>query len=182
MPIRLTALVSLLTAAAVAAAQGFPGAKADPVGSSDSAGAGGPGLGSLFNVLLALGLVYGILKFAAPKLMGRMNRKLSPGTGSDIRIEESATFAGGNLYVVSARGRSLLLSVGTGGVQCLADLTDPAPKAPEPPTFGDFVEQEIRAAAGELRAEPPDTDETPVPEDEWTSALARLERLERRAV
>jgi len=175
-------LISCLHLCGLALAQDFPGAKADPVGQSGAGAGNGPGIGSLFNVLLALGIVYGLLRFAGPKIIGRMNRRLATGVGSDIRIEESATFAGGNLYVVTARGRSLLLSVGSGGVQCLADLTSPTPKEPEPPTFGDLVEQEIRSVSAERRTEPPVTDETPVPEDEWTSALARLERLERRAV
>lgn len=165
----------LWSAAMSLSAQGFPGAKSDPVGSSSNA-ASGAGIGSLFNILLALGIVYGLLKFAMPKMLGRMNRKLATGVGSDIRIEESATFAGGSLYVVSARGRSLLLSVGTQGVQCLADLTDPVPK-PEPPTFGDFVEQEIRAVSAERTPASPTLEETPVPESEWATALERLERL-----
>lgn len=165
--------VSALATALVVSAQSFPGAKSDPAGSG-AAASGGVGIGSLFNVLVALGIVYGLLKFAMPKLMGRMNRKLATGVGSDIRIEESATFAGGSLYVVSARGRTLLLSVGTQGVQNLADLTEAEP-VPEPPTFGDFVEQEIRTASHERKPAPLETDEAP--ETEWATALERLERL-----
>lgn len=168
--------------AAMAVGQAFPGTKADPVGSSSSAAVGaGPGIGSLFNVLLALGIVYILLKVAMPKLLGRMNRRLATGTSSEIRIEESATFAGGSLYVVNARGRALLLSVSGGGVQCLADLTETAPAAPEPPTFGDFVEQEIKSAAKSRVSPPVAGSETPAADGEWSMALERLERLERLA-
>ncbi len=163
------------------------GGKAEPITSGTQAAASG--FGPLLNVLLALGIVYGLLRFAMPKLVSRMNRRLAAQVGSDIRIEESATFAGGSLYVVSARGKSLLLSVSTQGVQCLADLTAETP-APEPLTFGDFVEHELRtrepipAAAEadrfpyEARVKP--RQEAPQAEDRAdgiSEALRRLERL-----
>ena len=134
----------LLTAVCLSAAQGqgFPGAKPDPAGASSlSQGAGG-GMGALFNVLLALGIVYGLLRYAMPNVLSRMNKRLVTGAGSAIKVEESASFAGGSLYVVSARGKTILLAVGSQGVRFLTDLTE-TPTAPEPPSFGDLVEREL---------------------------------------
>ena len=167
----------------VAQGQGFPGAKPDPA-SNFSQGSGG-GMGALFNVLLALGIVYGLLRYAMPKVLARMNKRLVTGTGSAIRVEESASFAGGSLYVVSARGKTILLSVGAQGVRFLADLTE-APKAPEPPSFGDLVERELNATnyvrrttneMGLVASDENETGEKPAPDGEWSAALARLERL-----
>jgi flagellar biogenesis protein FliO len=163
-----------------ALAQSFPGTKPDPTGASAVTQSSGSGIGSLFNVLLALGIVYGLLRFAMPKVMARMSRRLVTGAGSAIRIEESATFAGGSLYVVSARGKTLLLGVGSQGVQNLADLTDPTPK-PEPETFGEIVERELSFAPKAVVSDPSDLPNTPHPtpdtSPDWAVALERLERL-----
>jgi len=163
----LLAATSLSTS--VWAQSALSGTKADLVGGStltQSTSSGG--FGPLFNVLLALGIVYGILRFAMPKVMSRISKRLVTGTGSAIRIEESATFAGGSLYVVSARGKTLLLGVGTQGVQTLADLTEERPQ-PEPATFGEMVQEELTRHT---------TSEAPEPRpSEWAVALERLERL-----
>ena len=177
----------LLTASCLSAAQGqgFPGAKPDPAGASSFSQSGSGGMGALFNVLLALGIVYGLLRYAMPKVMARMNKRLVTGAGSAIKVEESASFAGGSLYVVSARGKTILLSVGAQGVRFLTDLSE-TPKTLEPPSFGDLVERElisnneerktkneteVRAVVGEIQAWDRE------PDREWTEALARLERL-----
>lgn len=169
-------IATLLAGICLSAAygQGFPGAKPDLVNSA--APNGGSGLGALFNVLLALGIVYGLLRYAMPKVMARLNKRLVTGTGSAIRIEESASFAGGSLYVVSARGKSMLLSVGAQGVRCLADLTE-APKASEPQSFGDFVERELISTSEKRQSINENVRWAPSADPEWTAALARLERL-----
>jgi hypothetical protein len=168
------ACVAAIGLAVLGAAQDFPGAKSDPVASPSSAQAAAGGFGPLVNVLVALGIVYAIVRFALPKVMNRLNRRIVAGASSAIRIEESASFAGGSLYVVSARGKSLLLAVGTQGVQCLADLTESPSKSPEPPTFGDLVEVEIRRESAAVRAESPEPSA-----GDWSEALQRLERLSR---
>jgi hypothetical protein len=156
----------------MALAQNFPGAKPDPAGAS-TLGSSGAGLGPFVNILLALGIVYGLLRFALPKVVSRMNKRMVTTAGSSIRIEETAAFAGGSLYLVSAKGKSLLLSVSTQGVSCLADLTEPQAAEPLPPSFGEMVEQELRRTEAEPLAEPGSA------ENRWTEALQRLERLAR---
>lgn len=167
-----------VTAICLSAAQGqgFPGAKPDPA--SDFSQSSGGGMGALFNVLLALGIVYGLLRYAMPKVLARMNKRLVTGAGSAIKVEESASFAGGSLYVVSARGKAILLSVGAQGVRFLADLTE-TPKAAESPSFGDLVERELQATNDERRTTDYGRGTTYDGRDngEWTAALARLERL-----
>ena len=105
-----------------------------------SAPAGGSTAMPLFQMLLALGIVFALLKFALPKLASKLNKRLVTGVNSSIRIEESANFAGGSLYIVGARDRTLLLSVGTNGVSCVADLT-PVTKEPEPPLFAEILDR-----------------------------------------
>lgn len=168
------------------------GTKANPV----SSGVGGSSVGIMpfVNVLLALGIVYGLLRFAMPKMMSRMNKRLVPGIGSGIQIEESAAFAGGSLYIVSARGKTLLLAVGSQGVQNLADLTAPPTEAPAPEIFAEIVDREMNAPvlvpkavihheaadpAG-VEAPPPNNEPSVIPADareDWAIALERLERL-----
>ena len=159
--------------------QGFPGTKTDPAGSASSVQSAGAGLGPLFNVLVALGIVYALIRFALPKVMAKLNKRLVTSTGSPIRIEESASFAGGSLYVVSARGKTLLLAAGAQGVQCLSDLTE-AVFAPPPETFGEMVERELSASSkAAVNVENPASQEIrqTQPEGEWTAALERLERI-----
>lgn len=173
---RFRATVLTVFCLSAAHGQGFPGAKPDLVNSSSQSGGGG--IGALFNVLLALGIVYGLLRYAMPKVMSRLNKRLVTGTGSAIRIEESASFAGGSLYVVSARGKSLLLSVGAQGVRCLADLTETA-KAAEAPSFGDMVERELVSTHEKRQAINENVSWEASTDPEWSAALARLERISR---
>ena len=60
-----------------------------------------------------------------------------------LRLDEkSAAFAGGNLYVVRAKSKTLLLSVATTGVTCLADLTEvPVEPTHEVLSFQEMVDE-----------------------------------------
>lgn len=182
---RIRVLALLIGLATIAAGQGFPGAKADPISSGTSSAAAG--FGPLLNVLIALGIVYALLRFAMPKVMSRLNKRLVTDVSGGIRIEESASFAGGNLYIVRARNRELLLSVSTQGVRCLADLSEAKPE-PEPPTFGDLVEREMRTRETRPANSHEDllpyehrarerSSETATSPDGISEALRRLERL-----
>lgn len=126
----------------------------------------------LLQMLVALGIVFALLKFVMPKLATKLNKKLVTGVNSSIRIEESANFAGGSLYIVTAREKTLLLSVGTSGVNCVADLTPNAPP-PEQPLFSEILDANLNAAPAT-----PDVALTPMPDqDEILRALDRLSRL-----
>src|SRR3954464_8369141 len=97
---------------------------------------------AFLQMLVALGVDFLLLKLVMPKVVTKLNKKIVTKVGSAIQIEESAAFAGGSLYVVRAKSKTLLLSVATSGVTCLADLT-PATAEPDMPTFKEIVDKEI---------------------------------------
>lgn len=100
------------------------------------------GAGDMVQMVVALGIVFAILKWVLPKVVAKMNKRIVAKDGSSISIEESASFGGGNLQIVTARGRTLLLAVSQSGVSCLADLTDkPVPSGPEAPAFFELVDK-----------------------------------------
>lgn len=162
------------------AGDALTGMKADPLSSGASAsGSGGVGFMALVQMVVALAIVLVVVKYALPKFASTFNKRLATGTGSSIKVEESAAFAGGNLYVVSVRGKELLLSASASGVVCLADLTE-GPSKPEPLGFDDLLEAAQTAPVARAVVEVPVTD-TPAEEvssgDRIADALKRLERL-----
>jgi flagellar biogenesis protein FliO len=96
---------------------------------------GGVGTWDLVQMVVALAIVFALLKWALPKLVTRMNKRLSAKDGSSITVEESASFGGGSLQIVTARGRTLLLCVSQSCVTLLADLTSDKPVQEEPAFF-----------------------------------------------
>jgi hypothetical protein len=127
----------------------------------------------VLQMFVSLAIVLGLLKFVLPKIATKLNKKLVTPLDSAIKIEESAHFAGGTLYIVSARGKSLMLSVSTAGVQCLADLTEANKPAPEP-LFMEVLKQEVDHPTGPAMAL---VNEEPINRKAAEEALARLERL-----
>jgi hypothetical protein len=126
----------------------------------------------ILQMFISLAIVLGLLKFVLPKLATKLNKKLVTPLNSSIKIEESAQFAGGALYVVTARGKSLLLAVSGAGVQCLSDLTPAVAPKPEP-LFMDILKEEVdQPAATFALINDQDIDRAKAQE-----ALARLERL-----
>ncbi len=171
-------LIAALSSAIALAGDGFLGTKASPTMGPVQADTGGAGFMPFLQMMIALGIVLVLLKFVMPKLVTKLNKKLITKVGSAIQIEESAAFAGGTLYVVRAKSKTLLLSVATSGVSCLADLT-PATVEPDLPTFQEIVDQEVE---GPLQ--PFAVVEAPIeidPEDQAADAAAALERLKRLA-
>ena len=82
------------------------------------------GFSALLQLIVALVLVIGGLKFLLPRLAPALSKRLNPGLSGRIKIEESATFPGGALYIVRIEEQEMLLSVSqTGGVSKIADLT-----------------------------------------------------------
>lgn len=135
-------------------------APVDPLGtrpSPSSFDSSPVGIGPVVQLLLALALVGAGIKFVLPMLMKRFGGRISTQTNGSIRIEESAAFAGGKLYVIEARGRTLLLGATAQNVTCLADLT-----------VNDFTEA-LAQAESPIPA--------PAPAPSTLDQLARLERL-----
>lgn len=158
------AFISILAVAATSwAGDGFLGTKPSSPGSAVAIDSAGVGAAPFIQMLLALGIVLVLLKLVLPKVIAKLNKKIVTPLGSAIQVEESASFAGGNLYIVRARSKTLLLSVTTAGVQCLADLT-----VADPPTFSDLVELEMNAVV---------EDRQPEPRADIATALDRLNRL-----
>jgi hypothetical protein len=174
-------LMGLLTALplGVVAQETFAGTKRDIA--TSSAGASGIGLMPLFQMLLALGIVFVLLKVLLPKLAAKVTRRIATPLNSSIYIEEGASFAGGMLYVVSAKGKTLLLSAGAHGVSCLADLTTEPSRQPEPPAFMDILaEAENTPVAPEavvLAPEAVDPANSDISHEQIEAALQRLQRL-----
>jgi flagellar biogenesis protein FliO len=137
----------------------IPFASADPLGTRPSPAAfdASPvGAGPVVQLLLALALVGAGIKWALPAIVKRFGGRISTEIGGTIRIEESAAFPGGRLYVVEARGRTLLLGTTAQSVACLADLT-----------VTDFAEALATVEAPSKSVDPYDPQ----------AQLARLERL-----
>lgn len=136
------ALFAMAASVAALATGDALGTKPDLVVRSTSGG-GGIGAWDLVQMAAALAIVFALLKWALPKVVAKMNRRLSVKDGATITIEESASFGGGNLQIVTARGRTLLLCVAQNGVTCLADLTDQSPKKADEPAFFELVDKAV---------------------------------------
>lgn len=121
---------------------------------------GGVGFGALAQMILALAIVAFLLKWVLPKVAGKVSKKLVTTADSGIRVEESAQFAGGSLYIVSARGKSILISVTGTQVTTLTEL-DSVPKPIKDP-----FEQVLEAAQA-----------MPTPTSAELEARAALDRL-----
>jgi len=155
------------------AGDGFLGTKTSPAAGPMSADAGGVGFMSFLQMMVALAIVFVLLKFAMPKLAAKLNKRLVTKVDSAIRIEESAAFAGGSLYIVSAKSKTLLLSVSSHGVSCLADISE-SKAGPELPTFQEIVDREIDGPMPPFAVVENDAETGPA-----LDAAAALERLRR---
>ena len=171
----LTNLISagiFLSASSVAlAGDGILGTKAGGGSSFGTTAVNPVGPASLIQLAVVLGLVLVLVRYALPKAVGLVGKRLVTNTAGGLKIEESASFAGGNLYVVRARHKTLLLSVAASGVACLADLTESSTPGSELPTFQEMLE----SAPSAQPAAPVETDS----DDPFEAALARLDRLDR---
>ena len=176
---RVFATASALLAASLALAQGAAlGTKPDIALKTPQQP--GPIIGGwdLAQMLVALGIVFVLLKWALPKVAARMNRKLVAGSDGSIRVEESASFGGGNLQIVTARGKTLLICVSQSGVSCLANLTEDGGSSDEKAFFEIVDEAEGRAVVDMPEPGPkPALDRPDMSGDEARAALDRLSRL-----
>ncbi|MCW5943952.1 MAG: flagellar biosynthetic protein FliO [Fimbriimonadaceae bacterium] len=165
------AIAAVATAQALAAQGTLLGTKRDlSAGSSAQVSSSGNGTMVFLQTIVALVIVFAAIKYLLPRFAGKINRKLSTKLGSAIEIEESAAFAGGALYLVNVRGKSLLLSVTGQNVSFLSEV--PAQHLdPAPVTFGEM----LREAPGtlELNEEPA----VEAPKAGVEEALRRLAKL-----
>jgi flagellar biogenesis protein FliO len=184
---RLATTILCLQASLAFAGEGMLGTKESAASAFQPTQASG---GSFIQMIVALLIVLGIMKFALPKLLSakvlaKFGGKLTTGLDSSIKIEESATFPGGSLHVVTVRDRVLLLGSTANTINTLADLGQ-VQRADPGPAFMDFLDH-----AATNQAETPVmaiVDTTPVQEPvvaetelqpDVQAALKRLQQLMR---
>lgn len=164
MLVRILTTVTLIVLSAGAFAQDvYKATKSDMVTSGPTGGSSGPGLMPIVQLVVAMVIVVAILKVALPKLIPNLKTKFNGSLSGTIKIEESATFSGGQLLVVNVQGRKLLLGSTPQNLTCLADLTS---TKKEDPAFFELVD----SANGEL----PKVAVTEIP-----SKISRQEQLDR---
>lgn len=134
-----------------------------------SAGQTAPGLPPILPTLIALGLVYALIRWGVP-FAAKFFTKNS--TRSEmIAVRESATLGTQQVHLVSVMGRVLLIGTSPNGTSLLADLTE-TPTAPNT-IFAEVLHSEVQhppAPYEVVNSTEPDADRV-------NEALARLERL-----
>ena len=131
-----TTLSFALATAYCAAQDGMLGTKGDSASQFTPSTSSG---GGLLQMVLAVIVVMVLMKLFLPKMMAKYGSKLSTGLNSAIKVEESASFAGGSIHLVTVKGRTLLLGSTPTTITTLADLGE-APKNDPGPTFMEMVE------------------------------------------
>lgn len=175
--LRSFALLGLSVSAAVSAAQsGMLGTKGESATQFTPTASSG---GGLLQMVVAVFVVMILMKLFLPKMMAKYGSKLSTGLNSAIKVEESASFAGGSIHLVTVRGRTLLLGSTPTTISTLADLGE-APTNDPGPTFMEMVE----AAPEREFPTPPSMDQmraaiSVAEENEAAVALQRLNQLMR---
>jgi hypothetical protein len=164
----------LVSLQSIAYAGGEYGTKKDVVLPASQPLPSGSTLGGmqLLQMLVAVAIVVAILKFLLPKVLSKVNRRLNTSIGSSIRIEESASFAGGNLFVIGARTKTLLVCVSPHGVTCLADLSEP--QTQEPKAFFEILDEAATRPQAQSTQQAAEFSNSDI-----QAALTRLARLER---
>ncbi len=127
-----TVFVCLMTSVAFAQS-GSLGTKADLVSHAPASAA--VGAWDVLQMIAALAIVFALLKWALPKIVAKMNRRMGSSSSDTIRLEESAMFGGCQLQIITVRGRTFLLGSTQAGVNCLADLSNPVQPKDEPAFF-----------------------------------------------
>ena len=176
---RAAAFIALALTAVTSAQVPILGTKADIIVNTPEQPTPLVGGWDMVQMLVALAIVFVLLKWALPKVVARMNKKLVTSSDSSITVEESSNFGGGSLQIVSARGRTLLLCVSQNGVTFLTDRTK-VPEKQEEPAFFEMVDKAATLDEDELKAVVEIDEVEPAPDlqqDDAQAVLARLERL-----
>ncbi len=95
----------------------------------------------LLQMFVAVAVVAVLLKWVLPKVIAKLGKRISTPVGSSISVEETASFGGGQLQIVKVRSKTLLLSIGSTGVTCLADLTESLSTDQEAKVFFDYLDE-----------------------------------------
>ncbi len=174
---RFAVSLSFVLGATLAVAQeGMLGTKAESATQFTPSTSSG---GGLLQMVLAVIVVMVLMKLFLPKMMAKYGSKLSTGLNSAIKVEESASFAGGSIHLVTVKGRTLLLGSTPTTISTLADLGE-APKNDPGQTFMEMLE----VAPEREFPNPPSMDQmraaiSVAEENEAAAALQRLNKLMR---
>ncbi len=104
------------------------------------------GIQPLVHLVIVVVVLFALIKFVLPKLLLRVTNRLSPSIDSSIKIEESATIGTGGLYVITVRGKTLLVGASsTGGLSTLADLTEADKEERAVPAFFEILDEAVVA-------------------------------------
>lgn len=98
---------------------------------------GSIGFAAIFQMIVALVVVLLLIKWLVPKYISKFAKRAAHRASSELKIDHAANVAGGQLLLVTTRGRTLLVGAGTNGFSTLADVTDEQ-DAPSPGSAGDF--------------------------------------------
>jgi flagellar biogenesis protein FliO len=167
------ALAAILMPAAAFAGDGMLGTRTDVAPTSS----GSPvGVMPMIQMLVALAIVAGLVKYVLPRVL---NRVAKPASEGDIAVEATTALGAGTLHIVRARGRTLLIGATPAGMSCLADLTETeaplaAPTTTPTTTSKPVSFEEMLAAATVATPEPAPGR----PVDDVALALERLRALE----
>ena len=101
----------------------------------------------LAQMLVALTIVFCLVKFGLPKLLGRMGNRFVTSENCTISVRESVSCGASTLQVIDVRGRSLLIAVSPQSVSFLTDLT-PVQQG-DSPAFFELVDAKMGAPENE---------------------------------
>ncbi|MFN8138989.1 MAG: flagellar biosynthetic protein FliO [Fimbriimonadales bacterium] len=108
---------------------GLDGLKSDPM-PPFSGGTAPVGVTTLIQMLVALGVVVAVIRFAIPKLGKRFAAKQSGKNSGSLELEETLNLGTHQVYVVRVGEKKLLVGGGAQGVNLIADLSEEAPFIP----------------------------------------------------
>lgn len=142
-----------------------------PLGTKTGGEFGTPGTSTssalvFFELVIILVVIAVAIKFWLPNWQKKASNRVNLPLNSQLRIEEQATCGPGKLYVVSVRGRTLLLGATPNSISSLADLTQE--ELPAPTEFEKVMSQENSGADGSYFPHPNDIQ----------TALDRLGRIQ----
>lgn len=101
---------------------GLYGTKLDGAGGAATAASTPFGWMQILQLLIALGVVAALVSYVLPRVLGRLTKAPRTTSSAQARIESIGSLPGATLYAVEARGKTLLLAAGPGGVTYLTDL------------------------------------------------------------
>lgn len=160
-----TGFGTLLSVAAIAG-PGMLETKTDTAPTFAATNSSPLGIMPMIQMLVALAIVGGLVKWAMPKALGKVSRL---GKSGEITVEASQALGAGTVHVISVRGRTLLVGATANNMSLLAELSE------HDATFDESFARTVFETPAEI-AEPA----TMTPSDDVAAALARLRRLEER--